>query len=559
MIEKRYVCGYDFGTLSCRIIVSDLRTGENVFEESADYPHAVITDTLPDSGVRLGLGWALQDPDDYLEVMTQLTRKALEQVPAQQIAAIGTDFTNCTVVALGADGKPLCCCDRFRDRPHAWVKLWKHHAAQPYAERIESVLRERGVEWFGMYGRNVSSEWLFPKLLQVFEEDPGVYDAAETFLEASDYIPYWLTGNLVRNSATLGVNAFYDAARGYPKRGLLDAFCPGFSGVLDKLGGEIKTVGSSAGTLCPEAAARLGLDADVVVAVGHGDSEIAAAGLGVTGSGSMLMVMGTSTCYQMMHEKGTAFDGVCAIVRDGMLPGLFAYESGQPAVGDTFSWFADNLLPGAYKEAAARKGMSVLGYMDALCGALRPGEAGLVSLDWLNGNRSVLMDYGLRGLIAGLTLATKPEHVYRSLIEATAFSARRIFDGYDAAGVHIERVYASGGLARKSPVTMQIYADILGRTVTATTISNASALGACVCAAVALAYGVGTQDAFREVCGRMIRYDTTAYEPNPKAVAVYDKLYDVFLELHDFAGKTSKLCGKLNEIQRAATASLNDK
>lgn len=554
MANRPYVCGYDFGTLSCRITVSDRSTGETVYEAGVDYPHGVISQQLPESDVVLGLDWALQDPEDYLEVMTQLTRMALEKVAPEEIAAIGTDFTNCTVVALGADGRPLCMQENFRQTPHAWPKLWKHHAAQPYAKRIEEILTAENVDWFPLYGRNVSSEWLFPKVLQVYEEAPEVYAAAGTFLEAADYIPYWLTGNLVRNSATLGVNAFYEEGRGFPQKELLEKFSPGFSGVLDKLTGPVKPVGSRAGTLTPQAAERLGLLPDTVVAVGHGDSEIAAAGLGVTESGSMLMVMGTSTCYQMMHRNKIAFDGVCAIVRDGMIPGLVAYESGQPAVGDTFAWFADNMLPQQYQKAAADEGMSVLAYMDRLCGQLKAGESGLVALDWFNGNRSVLMNYGLRGVIAGLSLASRPEEIYRSLIEATAFGARRIFDSYTQAGVGIEKVYAAGGLARKSPVTMQIYADILNRPITATSISNSSSLGAAVCAAVALEEETGTYEAFRRVCGRMIHYDAAVYRPDPKAAATYEKLYQVYLELHDFVGKQASMCEALNAIQTAAKA-----
>jgi len=555
MVKKRIVLGYDFGTLSCRMIASDLQTGQTLFEASACYPHGVLTEALPGSGVLLGRDWALQDPNDYLAVMEQLTRAAVKKVPAEEIAAMGIDFTNCTVVALGVDGEPLCNDRRFRELPHAWVKLWKHHAAQPYAERMEAILKERDTDWFRAYGRNVSSEWFYPKVLQVYEEAPLVYDAADVFMEASDYLPYWLTGNLARNSATLGVNAFYGTSRGYPDASLLNAFSPGFGGVLKKQRGEIVPVGSRVGTLRPKAAARLGLGVDVTVAAGHGDSEVVAAGLGLVEPGSMIMAMGTSTCYQMMHKEAIVFDGVCAIVQDGMIPGLFAYESGQPAVGDSFSWFVEQLLPGGYREEAARKGMDALAYMDTLCGALRPGEAGLISLDWLNGNRSVLMDYNLRGVIAGLGLATKPEHIYRSLVEATAFGARRILDSYHEAGVRIERVVASGGLPRKSPVVMQLYADILGRDIVVPKVSYVSALGAGVCAAVAYEYGVGSQEAFHEVCGRMARHDTILYQPNPAAVEVYNQLYGLFLELHNFSGRASRLFGRLSELEQESKKS----
>ena len=552
-MASKFVCGYDFGTLSCRLLVVSLETGEAVFEKSMDYPHGVIGGSLPESGVPLGADWYLQDPADYLSVMAALTREAVRAVPPEDIAAIGTDFTNCTVVALDGEGRPLCLREKFRDRPHAWVKLWKHHAAQPWAARMEAALETAGFPWYREYGRNVSSEWFFPKVLQVYEEDREVFDAAQVFLEAADYIPLALTGRLTRNSATLGVNAFYDSRRGFPPEQFLDGLSPGFGrAVLPKLAGEILPVGSPAGRLTQEAAELLSLRPGTVVAVGHGDSEVAAAGLGITEPGSMLMVMGTSTCHQLMGEGKTAFDGVCAIVEDGMIPGLTAYESGQPAVGDAFAWFADNMVPARYEEEARQEGLPLLAYLDRLAGKLRPGQTGLVALDWFNGNRSVLMNYHLTGLVAGLSLATKPEHIYRALLEATAFGARKIFDGYEAAGVPIRKVYASGGLARKSPVTMQIYADILGREVTVTSLPNASAMGACVCGAVALGGRRACRKDFQEAAGRIVRYDTAVYAPDQKAAKVCGQLYQVFCRLHDFAGMESDVCAELRRLREPA-------
>ena len=548
MTERPYVCGYDFGTLSCRITVNNRETGEKVFEASAPYPHGVMTQALPD-GTPLGIDWALQDPSDWQEVMVQLMHTALDFVPADDIAAIGTDFTNCTVVPLGHDGKPLCMAQEFRGKPHAWPLLWKHHAAQLFAARIEDILLREGTPWFPLYGRNVSSEWLFPKMLEIYEEAPEVYAAVGTFLEAADYIPYWLTGNLTRNSATLGINAFYESGRGFPERGLLEKFSRGFSGVLAKLPGQVLPVGSRAGVLRADIAELLGLRPDTVVSVGHGDSEIAAIGLGITDSGSMLMVMGTSTCYQMMYRDRIAFDGVCAVVRDGMLPEQAAYESGQPAVGDAFSWFADNLLPARYEREAAARKMSVLAYMDSLAAKIRPGESGLVALDWLNGNRSVLMDYGLRGAIAGLSLGTRAEEIYRALIESTAFGARKILESYENAGIAVDRLYAVGGLPRKSPVTMQIYADVLARDIIVPDVANSSSLGAAVCAAVALEGEVGTLAAFRAAAARMVHYDSRTYHPDSESAAVYDEIYGAFSDLHDYMGLRSGIYRRLNTVQ----------
>lgn len=531
----------------------DLDSGETVFAHSEDYPNGVISGRLPGTETALAENWFLQDSRDYAEVLVRLTHAAVQALGAEHIAAIGTDFTNCTVIGIRENGLPLCEYAEFQKTPHAWVKLWKHHAAQPYAERIEALLLEAETPWFREYGRNVSSEWLFPKLLQVYEEAPEVFAACDLYLEAADYITYFLTGKVVRNDATLGVNAFYSPERGYPSKELLNRFSPGFGeAVLPKLAGEILPVGSRAGQLSESAAQLLGLSTRVTVSVGHGDSEVACAGLGLTQSGSMLMVMGTSTCFQMLFDRKHSFDGVAAIVDDGMIPGLVAYESGQPAVGDAFAWYIENLMPAAYERQAKEQGLAPIVYMNRLAEQLVPGESGLVSLDWMNGNRSVLMDYGLKSFFAGLSLETKPEGVFRSMIEATAFGARKILEGYEEAGVHIEQLFAVGGLSVKSPLTMQIYADVLGREITVPALSNASAMGACVCGAVAYRNETGTRAAFEKEGARLVHYSTQTYKPEKKAQAIYDELYQVFCTLHDFAGITSNICSTLNKVQRTA-------
>lgn len=544
--------GFDFGTLSCRVLAVDIDTGDCVFEAARDYPHGAISGRLPGTEVVLEENWFLQDPADYIEVLHRLTRAAAAELGAENIAAIGTDFTNCTVVGL-REGRPLCAHEAYQNAPHAWVKLWKHHAAQPYAERIEQVLRQTETPWLKEYGGNVSSEWFFPKLLQTYEEAPDLFAACDIYLEAADYIVYFLTGNIVRNSATLGVNAFYSPERGFPDKALLNRFSEGFGdAVYPKLAGAVVPVGSRAGKLCESAAELLGLSTDVVVSAGHGDSEVACAGLGATESGAMILVMGTSTCYQMIYDKKLFFDGVCAVVENGMIPELVAYESGQPAVGDAFSWYVGNMMPAEYAQRADAQGLSALAYMNVLAARLLPGESGLVSLDWFNGNRSVLMDYSLKSFFAGLSLDTRPEAVFRSMIEATAFGARKIIEGYEQAGVRIDKLIAVGGLPLKSELTMQIYADVLGRDLYVATIPNASALGACVCGAVAYRNETGTRAAFEAEAQRLIRRSEKRYAPDDRAAAIYSDLYKVFCTLHDFAGLHSDICSQLNRIQRVA-------
>lgn len=545
--------GFDFGSLSCRVLAVDVDTGDCVYQASRDYPHGVIKGTLPETNITLDENWFLQDPADYIEVMCGLTHAAIAELGAETIVSIGTDFTNCTVVGIRENGLPLCAYEEYRNNPHAWVKLWKHHAAQPYAERIEQVLKETETPWLNEYGGNISSEWFFPKLLQIYQEAPDIFAACDFYLEAADYIVYFLTGNIIRNSATLGVNAFYSPERGYPEKELLNRFSEGFGdAVYPKLKGSIVPVGSRAGRLCENAAKRMGLSTAVVISAGHGDSEVACAGLGATESGTMIMVMGTSTCYQMIYERKRFFNGVCAVVENGMIPELVAYESGQPAVGDAFSWYVENMMPAEYARQASAQDMSALQYMNVLASRLLPGEAGLISLDWFNGNRSVLMDYKLKSFVAGLSLDTKPEAIFRSMIEATAFGARKIIEGYENAGVHIEKLIAVGGLSLKSELTMQIYADVLGRALCVATTPNASAMGACVCGAVAYRNETGTRAAFEAEAKRLVRGAEKRYQPNEKATVIYNELYKVFCSLHDFAGLYSDICSELNRIQRVS-------
>lgn len=550
-MKERFALGFDFGTLSCRALAMDMDTGACRFEQTMEYPHGVIS--VRQDGSPLPPLWCLQDPDDYIAALCSLSASAAEALGKERIAAIGTDFTNCTVLPVDVSGVPLCKLERFRSEPHAWPKLWKHHAAQPYALRMEKILDEKRPDWYADYGGGVSSEWMFPKLLQIYEEAPEIFESSGYFLEAADYITLFLTGRLTRNSATLGVNAFYSAERGLPDAELLDSFSPGFGGaVLPRLGGEVLPVGSLAGVLCENAARMMGLRAGTAVSSGHGDSEAACAGLGLTEPGSMLMVMGTSTCFQMLHDEKRGFEGVCAVVRDAMIPGLTACESGQPAVGDALDWYIRSAMPHGYALAAEAEGMSYIQYMDLMASKLYPGQSGLVSLDWFNGNRSVLKNYDLRACIVGLSLETAPEGLFRSLIEATAFGARKILERHESAGIHVSRLVAAGGLAKKSPLTMQIYADVLGRDIHAASVSNASAMGACVCGAVAEKYGVGSLEAFRETASRMAGCAETVYRPRPEAAEIYDRLYGVFCSLSDFAGDSSGISSSLLEIQKAA-------
>lgn len=549
---EKYAFGYDFGTDSCRLVCVNIESGEIVSEEELRYPHGVITGYLPDTTIRLGTDTCLQDPADYVDVLVSLSQITLERtgIAPEKILCIGTDFTNCTVVPMQSNGRAMCENPIYRDNPHAWVKLWKHHAAEYCAEEIEKYALERWPRIVD-YGNTVSSEWLFPKVLQILREDEEIYKLTDTYIEACDWIVFQMTGKLVRNSACLGVNAFYNEEEGgFPDRTFFRDIDSRMEYIIEeKIKGEIKPVGSAAGTLLPEMAQKMGLSEKTIVAVGHGDSEVAACGAGVVEDGSMLIVMGTSTCQQMMHKRKKAFKGLCAVVKDGMIPGMYAYESGQSAVGDIFKWFSQNAVSKELLEEANRRNLDMLKLLDEKAEKLNVGENGIVCLDWLNGNRSILMNYSLTGLSMGMTLETKPWEIYRGYVEATAFGCRMIIDSYRDAGISVRKIIATGGLTQKSKFVAQVYADILGVDVHVPQMRNMSAVGSAVCAAVALGKEQGGYENFASATSAMIHTDEIVYCADLKRHEIYNELYTIYCELYSYFGGKTDLMMRLKKIR----------
>lgn len=552
---KRYVFGFDFGTLSCRGVAVDLETGELAATAEHAYKSGVISGTMKHRPIRLKDEWFLQDPDDWEESMGIVSRTMLAQgnILPEEVLAVGTDFTSCTLLPVKEDSTPLCRLEQYRDRPNAWPKLWKHHGAQVYAERIEAYAKAN-TTWLKKYfGNSVSSEWVYPKILQVAEEDPDIYEEAAYFMEAVDYIVFMLTGNNTRNSGILGVNSFWTEERGYPDPQFAKALNPLMERVAEtKLAGKIVKVGDCAGHLTKRAADLLGITTKAVAAAGHSDGAVAGCGAGINKSGSMMLVMGTSTCHQMMYRDFCSFDGVCSIAADGMVPGLYGYESGQPATGDVFQWFADHCVPQEYVRKAKQEGKSVLAFLGDLAEKLKPGESGLVALDWLNGNRSILSNYNLSGAIIGLTLETKPEEIYRALVEANIFGSRRILENYTENGVRISDIYAVGGIAGKSPWIMQMCADVFHQEVRVPLIDNVPARGAAACAAVALGKVdkiSGCRD-FEEASERLIPKGVRVYFPDAEQSARYDRVYTYYRKLHDLFGADDSFMKGLKELRR---------
>ena len=537
-----YVIGVDFGTESGRAVVIDPTDGRELGSSVYAYANGVLDEALPapDADVKLAPEWALQDPEDYLRTFQQAIPAAIEAagVDAGDVIGVGIDFTACTMLPAKADGTPLASLPEFRRNPHAWVKLWKHHAAQPEADRINATARERGEDWLPRYGGKISSEWFYSKALQILDEAPEVYDAADRLIEAADWAIWRLTGVETRNSCTAGYKAIWSKAEGFPGEDYFAALDPRLAKIVDeKMSRDIDSIGEKAGELTPEAAAWTGLRPGTAVAVANVDAHVSVPAVTVTEPGHMVMVMGTSTCHLVLGEKTANVEGMCGVVEDGILPGLFGYEAGQSGVGDIFAWFVDNLVPSEYFEAAEREGLDVHQVLEREAAKLAPGQSGLVALDWVNGNRSVLVDVDLSGLILGATMATKAHEVYRALIEATAFGTRKIIESFEASGVPIKDIVACGGLPDKNKLLMQIYADVTGREFSIAASSQAPALGSAMWAAVAAGAANGGYDTIEDATAAMAHLRDEHYVPEPAAAAVYDELYAEYELLHDYFGR----------------------
>lgn len=535
----KYTIGVDFGTLSARAVLLEVPSGREAAAAVYEYPHGVMDEQLP-SGRRLPQDWALQNPQDYLEALGHTIPAVLREadVSPDDVIGVGTDFTACTVLPVKADGTPLCFLPQWKDEPHAYVKLWKHHAAQDKANRLNAIAEERGETFLARYGGKISSEWAIPKLWQILDEAPGVYEAMDRFIEAADWIVWQLTGVETRNSCTAGYKEIWSKREGYPSEDFFAALDERLRRVVDeKLSRTITPLGQKAGEITQKAAALTGLNPGTAVAVGNVDAHVCVPAVGIDGPGKLLAIIGTSTCHILMGREERKVPGMCGVVADGVMPGYFGYEAGQSCVGDHFAWFVDNCLPAAYVEDARAKGMNIHTYLRQKAQGLKPGESGLLALDWFNGNRSVLVDVDLTGLILGMTLQTKPEEIYRALIEATAYGTRMIVETFRENGVPVDEFYASGGISQKDPMAMQIYADVLRMPVRIAGSQQGPALGSAIFAAVAAGKDAGGFADVFNAARRMGKVKEAAYEPVAEHAQVYDRLYAEYKRLHDYFGR----------------------
>ena len=537
-MAELFSIGVDFGTESGRVVLVNVHSGEIGAIEVIPYAHGVIDSVNERIPYALPFGSAIQDPQDYLEVLVKGIPKALEtaNIDASQIVGLGFDFTSSTLLPVDKEYTPLCFREEYKTNHHAWVKLWKHRLNVSVKNEMYWLAKKEEARWFRKLGHNISSEWAIPKIYETFLQAPAIFHAAVYFMAAGDWITTILTGKLNRNNCALGFKTFWTEEDGLPFDYFISMNEEFGHSLPDKLAGPIKKIGEMAGKLTNEWAEKLKLPAGLPVAACIIDAHSAILGNGVSKSGTLLMVMGTSTCHLMVHEKEREIAGISGVVKDAIIPGLYAYEAGQPAVGDLFGSFVKQHVPAPYEVEAMEKGLSLFQLLEQKAARQVPGESGLLALDWHNGTRSTLSNPDLSGMIVGLTLHTRPEDIFRAYLEATAYSAKKILSTYLATGMEIHEVVASGGLPQRNRLLLQIYADVFNLPIRVSHSEYAPGIGASILGAVAATSSHGGYDTTEAAMKKMVIPSEEIIHPIAENRQTYTLLYTKYKQLYQYFG-----------------------
>lgn len=530
----KYVIGIDYGTLSARAILMEAESGRELAESVFEYPHAVMDRELP-CGTPLPSEFALQHPSDYVEALKHTVRGVTKGIDVGDVVGLGIDFTACTLIAMDSEGTPLCLKPEFSSEPHAYVKLWKHHAAQSEADEINALASARGESWLPLYGGKISAEWALPKILETLRKAPFVFDATYRFIDAGDWLSLLLTGKETHARSFAGYKWLYVTDSGYPSNDFMKALDPRLDGIVgSRLSPDVAAVDEkTAGLLCKQGAQLTGLLEGTPVAMPIIDAHAAMPAMNITHDGELILILGTSGCYILNSKEEQCIEGTGGYVKSGIFSGICTYEAGQSSVGDSFDWFVKRCVPEGYHAEARQRGIGIHKLLREKAQRLSPGESGLLALDWWGGNRSILIDHSLKGMILGLDLSTRPEEIYRAIIEATAYGTRVILEHYEQHGVQIHRICAAGGIAKKDGLMMQIYADVLKREISIGDSTQAGARGSAMRAAVS----AGVWEDMTTVAEALARPDVGLYRPNSESSAVYDELYAEYKRLHDYFGR----------------------
>ncbi len=539
----KYTIGLDYGTNSVRALVVEVATGREVGTAVWNYAHGADGVILSDAEPLL----ARQHPADYVTGAERSIRRALaaarrtaKAFAPSDVIGLGVDTTGSTPMPVDAAGTPLAFSRAFATDPAAMAWLWKDHTGVAEAEEITALARKRRPHYLAKCGGTYSAEWFFSKILHCLRTAPAVYEAAPTWVEIADWIPAMLTGTTAPDELTVGVCAaghkamYSDQWGGYPDRRFLTALDRKLGALRPRLRPTARAIDKAVGGLTDEWAARTGLPAGIPVAVGAFDAHLGAVGSGIV-PGTLVKIIGTSTCDMMVAPAGEPLadiPGLCGIVPGSILPGYYGLEAGQSAVGDIFNWFVNVIRPGGRAGSHAA--------LSAAAGEIAPGASGLLALDWNHGNRTILVDQRLTGLLLGQTLYTTPPEIYRALIEATAFGALTIINRFEEYGLKVRQVVNCGGIAEKNPLVMQVYADVTGRPMKISRSSQTCALGAAMAAAVVAGRAAGGHGSFAAARKAMTGVKPKLYRPDAKAHAVYRKLFALYSQLHDAFGAAGR-------------------
>lgn len=547
-MSAKYTIGLDYGTNSVRALIVNVANGAEIASAVWNYAHGT-------AGVILSRdpNLARQHPADYvagaeitIKAALASAKKSVKGFSANQIIGIGVDTTGSTPLPVDANGQPLAFQKKFAGNPAAMAWLWKDHTGVNEAAEITALAKKMRPQFLAKCGGVYSSEWFWSKILKCLRAAPEVFSAAHSWIELADYVPAELTGTLAPDQFIAGVCAAGHKAMwnakwgGYPDVEFLSKLNPKLGKLRDRLTPRVCSIDKSVGGLAEGWARKTGLTAGIPVAVGAFDAHLGAVGSGVA-PGTLVKIIGTSTCdiaISPNNKKLADVPGLCGIVDGSVLPGYFGLEAGQSAVGDIFNWWVNYVQPGGKKPLSHRE-------LDAAALKLKPGESGLLALDWNNGNRTILVDQRLTGLLVGQTLYTTPVEIYRALIEATAFGALTIINRFEEYGVKISQVVNCGGIAEKSAITMQIYADVTGRPMKISRSAQTCALGSAIAAAVV----AGAHKDYATAQKKMTGLKPKIYKPNAKAHAVYRELYPIYKTLHDAFG-TREWQGNLHAVMK---------
>jgi len=541
-MNKAYTLGLDFGTNSVRTIVVDCSNGITAGESIFDYPTGHQGIILDERNLYL----ARQNPEDYIKGLETSIKEALKNIEEKeksfskdQVIGIGVDTTGSTPIPVDKTNKPIALKELYRENPAAHAWLWKDHTSFAEATSITEIAEKYRPHYLKKIGGTYSSEWFWAKIWHCLNSSPDVFESAYSWVELADFIPALLVGitdptKIKRGVCAAGHKALYSNEwGGLPDKEFLSLLNPKLADLRDRLFEKAHDPSEISGLLGNEWANKLGLSEGIPIAIGAFDAHYAAIGAGVK-SGTLVKIIGTSTCDCAVSSKRQPVEdipGICGIVDGSILPGYYGIEAGQSAVGDIFKWFVEIVCEGDE---------TLHEVLSTAVSDLKPGESGLLALDWNNGNRTILVDQRLSGLLVGQTLHTNRAEIYRALIESTAFGARIILERIQEYGVSVENIVACGGIAEKNPLLMQIYADVTGCVMQISGSSQTSALGAAISAAVSAGERAGGYDSFNEAQKHMTSIKPEEYYPNGEAKKIYDELFELYKKCHDSFGGVSR-------------------